>query len=163
MWPYFSLSGRPREQAGSCHFLRLRLHGCPHRSPKVFMTLSTHEPRSFTTSSDGLREDFHGCFLDSWKLGLCTNRYRHAPSPGSLEDVRGPKILTRNYGFTRSDLLLTSGDWSTLIMGIISRDLNLESSEASVRKAAEARLQVPPSLALKLNFFSWRTTLWTAD
>jgi len=68
-------------------------------------------------------------------------RYRHAPSPGSLEDVRGPKILTRNYGFTRSDLLLTSGDWSTLIMGIISRDLNLESSEASVRKAAEARLQ----------------------
>ena len=65
MWPHFSLSGRPREQAGSCHFLRLRLHGCPHRSPKVFMTLFTHEPRSFTTSSDGLREDFHGCFLDS--------------------------------------------------------------------------------------------------
>ena len=38
-------------------------------------------------------------------------------------------------------------------MGIISRDLNLESSEASVRKAAEARLQVPPLLYLKLNFF----------
>jgi len=49
--------------------------------------------------------------------------------------------LPRGYAFTRSDLLLTSGDWNSLIVGIVSRDLNLESSQQKVRRAAEVRLQ----------------------
>ena len=50
------------------------------------------------------------------------------------------KSINRNYAFTRSDLLLDSGDWSSLIVGMISRDLNLESTNQSVRRISEERL-----------------------
>ena len=51
------------------------------------------------------------------------------------------QVLERKCPFARSDLILTSGDWSSLVVGVISRDLNLESQLQDVRRAAEARLQ----------------------
>lgn len=47
----------------------------------------------------------------------------------------------RGYPFTRSDMLLNSADWSSLVVGIISRDANLESSVAAIRRRAEVRIQ----------------------
>lgn len=53
-----------------------------------------------------------------------------------------PKRITRNYAFTRSDLMLTSNDWSSFIVAIISRmSGQLESSDLKVRRTAEERLK----------------------
>jgi hypothetical protein len=47
----------------------------------------------------------------------------------------------RGYAFTRSDLLLSSSEWSTLIVGIISKHLCLESTNPDIRRNAEEMLQ----------------------
>ena len=59
----------------------------------------------------------------------------------STGDSAKEKAINRGYAFTRSDLLLDSSDWSSLIVGMISRDLNLESTCQSVRRIAEERLK----------------------
>ena len=59
----------------------------------------------------------------------------------STGDCVKEKSINRGYAFTRSDLLLDSSDWSSLIVGMISRDLNLESTCQSVRRIAEERLK----------------------
>ena len=58
-----------------------------------------------------------------------------------LGDSLPEKSIKRGYAFTRSDLMLDSGDWSSLIVGMISRDLNLESNCQSIRRIAEERLK----------------------
>ena len=58
-----------------------------------------------------------------------------------LGDSLPEKSINRGYAFTRSDLMLDSGDWSSLIVGMISRDLNLESNCQSIRRIAEERLK----------------------
>ena len=73
------------------------------------------------------------------------------------------RVLTRNYGFTRSDLILSSGDWSALIMGVVSRDLNLESSEKTVRKAAEERLKTELNYCVHLGELSVECTITEAS
>ena len=75
------------------------------------------------------------------KNTFCRYRMPLSVANGASEHGSAARVLTRNYGFTRSDLLLSSGDWSALSMGVVSRDLNLESSEKTVRKAAEERLK----------------------
>jgi len=78
-------------------------------------------------------------------------RYRIPVSVGRGSSERGSvQVFTRNYGFTRSDFLLPSGDWSSLIMGLISRDLNLESAERTVRKAAEERFKTEMNYCVHL-------------
>ena len=51
------------------------------------------------------------------------------------------EFQNRPYSITRSDLLLTSSEWTSLVVGVISRHLTLESQVLSVRKLAEEALQ----------------------
>lgn len=57
---------------------------------------------------------------------------------------------TRPYSFTRSDLLLTSSEWTSLVVGVISRHLSLDSSVMSVRRDAEEALQKELNFAAHL-------------
>ena len=59
-------------------------------------------------------------------------------------------LKQRNSPFTRPDLLLGSSDWNSLIVGRISRHLNLESSDAKVRKDSENTLQTELNYATHL-------------
>ena len=54
---------------------------------------------------------------------------------------RARSDMKRNYAFTRSDLILSSTEWSSLVVGVVSRHLSLESPNASVRRDAEDALQ----------------------
>ena len=56
--------------------------------------------------------------------------------------------MKQNYAFTRSDLLLSSSEWTSLIVAQTSRHLSLESCHAKIRKNAENCLQT------ELNFAS---------
>ena len=56
----------------------------------------------------------------------------------------------RNSAFTRPDLLLGSSEWNSLIVGQISRHLNLESTDAKVRKDSENTLQTELNYATHL-------------
>lgn len=56
----------------------------------------------------------------------------------------------RNSAFTRPDLLLGSSEWNSLIVGRISRHLNLESTDAKVRKDSENTLQTELNYATHL-------------
>lgn len=60
--------------------------------------------------------------------------------------------IRRGYAFTRSDMLLSSTDWSTLIVGLVSKDLNLESRDQHVRRTAELRLKRELDFAAHLGF-----------
>eukprot|EP00096_Caligus_rogercresseyi_P011740 TRINITY_DN4721_c0_g1_i1.p1 TRINITY_DN4721_c0_g1~~TRINITY_DN4721_c0_g1_i1.p1 ORF type:complete len:624 (+),score=187.06 TRINITY_DN4721_c0_g1_i1:30-1874(+) len=50
------------------------------------------------------------------------------------------KTIIRKGPFTRSDLILSSVDWGSLFVGVLSRDVNLESSLPRVRRIAEERI-----------------------
>ena len=54
---------------------------------------------------------------------------------------RARSDMKRNYAFTRSDLILSSSEWSSLVVGAVSRHLSLESPNAGVRRDAEDALQ----------------------
>lgn len=69
--------------------------------------------------------------------------------PGESESIEDSKCR-RGVAFTRSDLLLTSADWSSLIVGLLSRHLNLESENAAVRRGAEETLKRELSFASHL-------------
>lgn len=47
----------------------------------------------------------------------------------------------RQFAFTRSDLILNSSDWSTLIVASLSRRSHLESGEQRVRRRSEEALR----------------------
>ena len=61
--------------------------------------------------------------------------------------------LKRNSAFTRPDLLLGSSEWNSLIVGRISRHLNLESTDAKVRKDSENTLQTELNYATHLGMW----------
>ncbi len=65
----------------------------------------------------------------------------------------------RPYSFTRSDLLLSSSEWTSLVVGIISRHLSLESSVISVRRNAEEALQKELNFAAHLGLPAIMITL----
>lgn len=65
----------------------------------------------------------------------------------------------RPYSFTRSDLLLTSSEWTSLVVGIISRHLSLESNVLSVRRASEEALQKELNFASHLGLPAIMLTL----
>jgi len=56
----------------------------------------------------------------------------------------------RPYSFTRSDLLLTSSEWSSLIVATLSKHLSLDSTVMSVRRTAEESLQKELNFAAHL-------------
>ena len=49
--------------------------------------------------------------------------------------------IRRNYAFTRSDLLLGSSDWSTLLVARVAKEGCLESACQPVRRRAEEALR----------------------
>ena len=51
------------------------------------------------------------------------------------------ELNQRPYSFTRSDLLLTSSEWTSLVVGVVSRHLTLESGSMEIRRNAEEALQ----------------------
>ena len=40
-----------------------------------------------------------------------------------------PAPIVRPYAFTRSDLILTSSDWSTLLVAVLSRDVQVRRTQ----------------------------------
>lgn len=48
-------------------------------------------------------------------------------------------IPFRQWPFTRSDLLLPSSDWGSLLVAVLSRPLGIEAREDGVRRRAEGR------------------------
>ncbi|XP_040572050.1 protein arginine N-methyltransferase 5 [Lepeophtheirus salmonis] len=76
------------------------------------------------------------------------------------EPDSGKRGIRRKGPFTRSDLLLTSVDWGSLFVGVLSRDVNLESRLRSVRRQAEERmtreLRYAAHLGLSAVFISLR-------
>ena len=69
--------------------------------------------------------------------------------------------IQRPYSFTRSDLLLTSSEWTSLVVGIMSRHMGLESSSMSVRRTAEDAFQQELNFASHLGNGNRPTTaLW---
>lgn len=49
--------------------------------------------------------------------------------------------IRRSYAFARSDMLLKSTDWSSLVVGSLPRELQMESTCTRVRRESEERLQ----------------------
>lgn len=49
--------------------------------------------------------------------------------------------IVRQTPFTRSDYLLSSADWGSLVVGIVARDAGVESTDAVVRRRAEERIK----------------------
>ncbi|CAB4054877.1 PRMT5 [Lepeophtheirus salmonis] len=76
------------------------------------------------------------------------------------EPDSGKRGIRRKGPFTRSDLLLSSVDWGSLFVGVLSRDVNLESRLRSVRRQAEERmtreLRYAAHLGLSAVFISLR-------
>ena len=68
---------------------------------------------------------------------------------------RARSDMKRNYAFTRSDLLLSSSEWSSLVVGAVSRHLSLESPNAGVRRDAEDALQRELNFASHLGKNNW--------
>ena len=68
---------------------------------------------------------------------------------------RARSDMKRNYAFTRSDLLLSSSEWSSLVVGAVSRHLSLESPNAGVRRDAEDALQRELNFASHLGTNNW--------
>ena len=59
----------------------------------------------------------------------------------TAENVTETGIAARGYPWTRSDLLLPSSDWSSLLVAILSRDCGLESPKEHVRRQGEERIK----------------------
>ncbi|XP_076325185.1 protein arginine N-methyltransferase 5 isoform X2 [Tachypleus tridentatus] len=73
------------------------------------------------------------------------------------------KSKNRSGAFTRSDLLLTSQDWSSLIVGKLSTWLNLDSPITHIRKNSEQALQQELSYAAHLSLPAILVSLKSED
>ncbi len=60
--------------------------------------------------------------------------------PESFGAQNGDKCHGRQYPFARSDILLSSTEWNTLVVGVISRHLNIESRNEIIRRSSEEAL-----------------------
>jgi len=62
-------------------------------------------------------------------------------NPRLEREFRGDKVASRRAGpLTRSDLLLASSDWSSLVVGKVSPTIDVDSCVSSVRANSEERL-----------------------
>ena len=52
-----------------------------------------------------------------------------------------PKAIERKHAFTRSDLILSSSDWGSLLVAVLSREGNVDCSVQRVRRAAEEAIR----------------------
>ncbi len=67
-----------------------------------------------------------------------TTEAKDAPGKG---EGKG-EIAPRQSPFTRSDYLMSSADWSALVMGVVGLDsAGIESANTAVRRRAEERLK----------------------
>ena len=64
-------------------------------------------------------------------------RYKFPEKPSVNQDET---VIVRHYPHTRSDFSLRSAEWMSAVVGVLTRDLNLESADAKVRTAAIERL-----------------------
>jgi len=84
-------------------------------------------------------------------------RYRlpeEMDQPSSMVTASGDKTtaktIKREYPISRSCLMLDSQDWARCVAAMISKNLNIESSCQSIRKAAEMRLHMELDMAIHL-------------